>query len=119
MAKLDERARATAERMLKDFGKPMTYTQISSTYNVITGEDTQTTSTYNIYGYIDKATTGEIQSGLVNADDLIILVSAKALTVQPSANDTITADKTYQIKRNMPIWSGEQIALHRLVVNVG
>lgn len=115
---LDTKARLLAEKMLKKFGKTATYKNVVvGTYDPLTGiVSTPTNTEIPITCYIDKATTGEITSGLVSSTDTIILVSAKELGITPTAGDTIEfTEATYQVKSNNPIWSGELVALNRLI----
>jgi hypothetical protein len=114
---LDTKARATAEKLLQKFGKVATYQKdVEGIYNPVTGDVPITTTTYPITCYIDKPTSGEIQAGLADVKDAVILVSAKELGVDAESGDSIdVGDVTYSIKSDMPVWSGELIALHRLV----
>ncbi len=115
---LDTKARALAEKLLKKFGKPAQYREeVAGVYDPDTGTTPPPTITLiDITCYIDKAETGEIQSGLVQASDVVILVSAKELGIDVEAgHDVVFANKTLQVKHDLPIWSGAEIALHRLV----
>jgi hypothetical protein len=115
---LDSKARATTEKLLKKFGKVAQFREeIAGVYDPDTGSTPPPTiNLYPITVYIDKASDGEISSGLVLASDTLILVSAKELGIIPQAgHDIIFSDKTYQIKSDLPIYSGELVALHRLV----
>ena len=115
---LDAKARTTAEKLLQKFGKTATYTNtVDGVYDPTTGlVSAPTTTNVSVTCFIDKANEGEIASGLVLATDTLILVSAKELGLTPIAGDTITtAEGTYSVKNDLPIWSGELIALNRLV----
>lgn len=115
---LDITARASAEKLLKKFGKVATYRKESTTpYDPTTGNPPTTTTTdYPITAYISKPTEGQIKAGLATITDAIILVSAKELgvDVEPE-NKIIFPHATYSVKMDDPIWSGEEIALHKIV----
>lgn len=114
---LDVKARKTAEALLSKFGKVATYVQIeNANYNPATGAFDIVENEVSITCYISKPTAGEIQAGLATADDAIILVSALELGLTPKNEDLIVfSDKTYTIKKSHDVYSGEEIALHKLV----
>ena len=115
---LDAKSRETARKLLVKFGKTGTYTNtVVGVYDPTTGLVSADTETIvSITAYIDKASQGEIESGLVLASDTVVLVSAKELGLSPIAGDTITfTEGVFQVKSDLPIWSGNLIALHRLV----
>ena len=113
---LDTKMRATAERLLKKFGKVATYKKITQgTYDPTTGGITNTETDYAVTIYIQSPESGDIQSGIANASDIVALVSAKELGVEVAQGDKIIAGGTYEVKVNKPVWSGEQIALHQII----
>ena len=115
---LDAKARLTAENLLKKFGKVGNYkNEVAGSYDPLTGNTGAAVVTLiPITCYINEPTTGQIQAGLAVLGDAIILVSAKELGIGAVAGDDIVfSDKAYEIKKDMPIYSGELIALHQLV----
>ncbi|MEA2091120.1 MAG: hypothetical protein U9O83_01990 [Campylobacterota bacterium] len=115
---LDSKARATAERLLKKFGKVATYIEISEgVYDPDIGSAPVVETEYPITCFIDEAKAGSLRSsGLINATDLIILVSAKELNLEVDNTDKISFDgRTYSIIKDIPDWSGELVALHNIV----
>ena len=115
MALLDAKAKATALKLLNKFGKSGTYKSVvSGAY--VDGEVVNTVTDYTIKAYISKPTQGEITSGVADISDAIILIASSGLSVTPTPNDLIVFnERTYSVKRNLEVWSGEDVALHRLV----
>ena len=75
-----------------------------------------TVTDYTIKAYISKPTQGEITSGVADISDAIILIASSVMNVTPKPNDTIAFnERTYSVKRNLEVWSGDDVALHRLV----
>lgn len=114
---LDDKARKTALTLLAKFGKNATYsTKTGEVYDPSTSENVATYATQSIKAFIDKPTQGDITSGLATASDAMILVAASGLSVTPKNGDTIVfSERTYTVKANKEVWSGEKIALHQLI----
>lgn len=118
MAALDAKARKTALTLLTKFGKSATYQSVTAGAYV-DGEVVDTVTEYAIKSYISKPTQGEITSGLADVSDAILLVAGSGLAVMPKACDVVVfSERSYSVKRNLEVWSGDEIALHRLVVVV-
>ena len=117
MTALDKKARKTAQDLLKKFGKNAQYRrEVAGAYDEEAGQITGSrTDFYSVKVFLDKVTTGELESGLATVDDVKILLAASAISIIPQPNDLVVADKTYSVKKNMPTWSGEEIALHNLI----
>lgn len=115
MAYLDAKAKATSLKLLNKFGKSATYKSVTSGAYV-DGEVLNTVTDYTIKAYISKPTQGDITSGIADISDAIILVASSVMNVSPKPNDLVVfSERTYSVKRNLEVWSGEEIALHRLV----
>ena len=115
MAALDAKARKTALTLLTKFGKSATYQSVTSGAYV-DGEVIYTVTDYTVKAFITKPTQGEITSGLADVSDAILLVAGSGLAVMPKAGDVVVfSERSYSIKRNLEVWSGDEIALHRLV----
>ena len=115
MAYLDAKARKTALTLLTKFGKSATYQSVTAG-DYVDGEVIDTVTEYAIKSYISKPTQGEITSGMADVSDAVILVAGSGLSVSPKPNDLIVfSERTYSVKRNLEVWSGDDIALHRLV----
>jgi hypothetical protein len=114
---LDNKTRAIAEKLLKKFGKVATYSKIiSGVYDHYTQMVVNTKTDYPVTIYIDKPDISLINGGLATASDLLILISAKELGRSIEANDIVSFDsKSYTVLRDMPIYSGEEIALYRVI----
>ena len=115
MALLDAKAKAIALKLLNKFGKIGVYESvINGAY--VDGEVTTIVDQYGLKAYISKPTQGEITSGLADISDAVILVASASLSFMPKAGDTIVFnERTYSVKRNLEVWSGDDVALHRLV----
>ena len=115
MALLDAKARKTALTLLNKFGKSATYQSVTPGAYV-DGEVIDTVTDYTVKAFITKPTQGEITSGLADVSDAILLVAGSGLAVMPKAGDVIVfSERSYSVKRNLEVWSGDEIALHRLV----
>ena len=115
MAALDDKARKTALTLLTKFGKSATYQSVTAGAYV-DGEVVDTVTDYTVKAFITKPTQGEITSGLADVSDAILLVAGSGLAVMPKSGDVVVfAERSYSVKRNLEVWSGDEIALHRLV----
>ena len=115
MAALDAKARKTALTLLTKFGKSATYQSVTAGAYV-DGEVIDTVTDYPVNAFITKPTQGEITSGVADVSDAILLVAGSGLAVMPKAGDVVVfSDRSYSVKRNLEVWSGDEIALHRLV----
>ena len=115
MAALDAKARKTALTLLTKFGKSATYQSVTAGAYV-DGEVVDTVTDYPVNAFITKPTQGEITSGVADISDAVILVAGSGLAVMPKAGDVVVfSERSYNIKRNLEVWSGDAIALHRLV----
>ena len=117
MTALDKRLRKIAKTRLKKVGKNAQYRR--EVVGVLDEEAGQyigsRTDFYSVKVFLEKVTTGELESGLATVDDVKILLAASAIPIIPQAGDLVVADKTYYVKKNMADWSGEEIALHNLI----
>lgn len=115
MALLDAKAKATALKLLNKFGKSGTYKSVAGS-SYVGGEVTLIYTPHTVKAYISKPTQGEITSGVADISDAIILIASSGLSVTPTPNDLIVFnERTYSVKRNLEVWSGDDVALHRLV----
>ena len=117
MAALDAKAKATALKLLNKFGKSATYQSVvAGAY--VDGEVVDTVTDYPVNAFITNPTQGEITSGMADISDAVILVAGSGLAVMPKAGDVVVfSERSYSVKRNLEVWSGDEIALHRLVVS--
>ena len=115
MAALDDKARKTALTLLTKFGKSATYQSVTAGAYV-DGEVVDTVTDYTVKAFITKPTQGEITSGVADVSDAILLVAGSGLAVMPKSGDVVVfSERSYSVKRNLEVWSGDEIALHRLV----
>ena len=115
MAYLDDKARKTALTLLTKFGKSATYQSVTAGAYV-DGEVVDTVTDYTVKAFITKPTQGEITSGLADVSDAVLLVAGSGLAVMPKSGDVVVfAERSYSVKRNLEVWGGDEIALHRLV----
>ena len=115
---LDNTARNTALKLLQKFGKDAVFKrEVAGTFNATTGEMSGLTTTQiNITIYPKSPEQGDIQSGLANANDVMILASSVELgDIEVKNGDKIIYDKTVMIKVIKPIYSGNKIALYKFI----
>ena len=116
---LNDKAKATAFKLLEKFGKVGTYKRKSDQiYDPETGGMTEQTSEYKVKAYIDsiKSYLAPIERGLINEGNVVILIAAKSLPFMPQNNDAIEFPHcSYTIKYNDAVWGGEDVALHQLI----
>ena len=69
------------------------------------------------YAYPTKVSDGDIQSGLANATDIMVLAGGEDLNVEVKPNDTISFNgKTYNVKLDKPVYAEYGvIALHKII----
>jgi hypothetical protein len=115
---IDTRARATANRLIDQFGKQITITHIiKGEYNPSTGEMAADIVTSESTAALIKDYNGfELTNGVVQAGDLKIKIAALQIT-EPSIGDTVTIDSlVYSVLAIKHIWSGEMSAIYELQV---
>lgn len=113
---LDKKAIATASKLIKKFGDIITYTEISTTYNINTGENVTTQVTHsNIPAQISKPKITDLSNTLITVNDLIINIASSDLSIMPKNGDLVTVDgSTFTIMGNL-YTKGQQIIKHSLV----
>lgn len=119
MTALDNRLRATAQRLLDRFG-------MAAQYEATTGADydansldaaTGTTTVTPVKSFIYDASVEEIASGVVERGQCIALVAGASLPSMAKPGDRIVfPHETVTVMKPMAIWSGEQVALWQLAV---
>ena len=113
---LDKKAIATASKLIKKFGDIITYTEISTVYNINTGENVTTQVTHsNIPAQISKPKTTDLQGTLISIGDIIVNIASSDLPIMPKNGDLVTVDgSTFTIMGNL-YTKGQQIIKHSLV----
>ena len=115
---LDARMLELAKKLLQKYGKPAVFTSVGEGAYTPGGELPTTSENFDITCYIDEDMAGQLKSsGLIQASSILVLVSAKELgaLVVPDNTDFLEIDgAVFPIIKDLPIWSGEFIALHRL-----
>lgn len=113
---LDKKAIATASKLIKKFGDIITYTEITSTYDINTGGMTSTQVTHsNIPAQLSKPTIKDLNGTLITVNDLIVNIASSDLPIMPKNGDLVTVDgSTFTIMGNL-YTKGQQIIKHSLV----
>ena len=113
---LDKKATKTASKLIKKFGDIITYTEISTTYNINTGENVSTQTIYeNIPAQISKPKITDINGTLISMNDIVVNIASSDLPIMPKNNDLVTVDGvTYSVLGNLYV-KGQAIIKHSLV----
>lgn len=116
---LDKRARETAFKLVKKFGKEVTFTQqvqgdSQPVYNDATGqfESPSVSIPYLVKIAPPESPKGQmLENGSVLASDLYFLLPAKNTPFEPKPNDQVTIDEVvWTVKQVGVQYSGKQIA---------
>lgn len=122
MTQLDTIARAAAANAIGQYGKSVVYRAMTQgAYNTATGTAPQSSVDTPCRGVVDTQslrTLGfKFGEGMVQNGDVLVLVAAAALPSTPAPGDRVTIDSfDWTVVANRPTWSGDQIALHELLV---
>ena len=114
---LDSKATKTASKLIKKFGDIITYTEISTTYNINTGQNEITTQIVhsNIPAQISKPKITDINGTLISMNDIVVNIASSDLPIMPKNNDLVTVDGvTYSVLGNLYV-KGQAIIKHSLV----
>jgi len=114
---LDTRARATAETMIAKFGKAMTLKrEVVGTYDATQGTAPVVPVSHSVIGVVSQPSVQSVASDLAQSGDLVVMISAKALSVVPQAGDILLMDSVpWQIITVRSTYSGEEVALYELL----
>jgi hypothetical protein len=114
---LDTRMRATAERLIAQYGKAMTLRrQVEGTYNPATANASIGTSDYAVIAVVSTPSNAMLAAGLAQASDLVVMLAAKPLLIEPAVGDILIVDgAAWRILYVRAMFSGEQIATYELL----
>jgi len=113
----DARARATAGRLIRTFGKSVTLRRVTRIYDTATGKTTDTVEDFAVkVSPPERFREALIDGTLVRAGDLKAHLPAEELGIVPEpARDRLVIDgKPWSLLRVDPVMSGEQTALYTL-----
>lgn len=122
MTQLDAVARSAAANAIGQYGKTITYRAMSQgAYNPATGTATQASVDTSCKGVVDTSSSRALGfkfgEGLVQGGDVLVLLAAATLPSTPAPGDLVTIDGfDWVVIANRPTWSGDQIALHEVLV---
>ena len=119
MTQLDAIARSAAASAIGQYGKAITFRAMSQgDYSVATGTSSQASVDTSCKGVLDGSRLGyKFGEGMVQAGDFSVLLAASALPSTPAPGDKVTIDGyDWVVIANRPTWSGDQIALHEVLV---
>lgn len=113
---LDKKAIRTASKLIKKFCDIITYTEITSTYDINTGGMTSTQVEYdNIPAQVSKPTIKDLNGTLITINDIVVNIASSDLPIMPKNGDLVTVDgNTFTIMGNL-YTKGQQIIRHSLV----
>lgn len=113
---LDKKAIKTASKLITKFCDIITYTEITSTYDINTGGMTSTQVEHdNIPAQVSKPTIKDLNGTLITVNDLIVSIASSDLPIMPKNGDLITVDgTTFTVMGNL-YTKGQQIIKHSLV----
>ena len=114
---LDSTARATAERLIRDFGKTVTIRRVTRSFDPSNGKASETHE--DVLAKVappQRFREALIDGTLVQSGDLRAELAAEGLAVVPEpARDRIIIDGTaWSLQRVDPVMSGAQTALYTL-----
>lgn len=115
---LDATARNTAEYLADQYGKEITYRQVSSSYDPTTGQNTETTTDHTVKTAPPSAyTQRQLDSSQVQVGDLRVILPDKPISFTPSTSDRVVIDGVIgSIVQANPLYSGELVAYWDLQV---
>lgn len=115
---LDAEMRALADDLTSEFGKTVTFVEVSKTFDPSTGSTTETTTETTLASVPPQDFAfSEMDGSLIQQGDLVIGLPAKTVPVEPTTQDRLKIDgDTWQIVAVRPVASGEQVALYNVQV---
>ena len=114
---LDRTARATAERLIRAFGKAVTIRRVTRSFDPADGKTAETHKDFPAkVSPPERFQEALIDGSLVRAGDLRAELAAEGLTIVPEpTRDRIVIDGTaWSLLRVDPVMSGERTALYTL-----
>jgi hypothetical protein len=121
---LDSRMRNSAFRMIRKYGKTLTYTAVTSAgYTSGSGFGSESTSDTIVIGVIQKIEANLIDGTNIQRGDLRVMIDALTLdtnSITPSQEDRMTIDSDiYKITMIEPEYSGELVAYYTFFIRKG
>jgi hypothetical protein len=113
----DTAARATAERLIRNFGKSVMLRRVTRAFDPATGKTTDTVEEFTVkVSPPERFRETLIDGTLVKAGDLKTHLPAEGLDIVPEpARDRVVIDnKPWNLLRVDPVVSGEQTAFYTL-----
>ena len=116
---LDAKFRSLATNMLQAYGKEVTFKRITQgSYDPDTGSVSTTVTNYTVYTLLQNPDDTQLASGQYRMDQVIALLSAEELGIEPTLNDKIYIDGVdWNISAISFTSSGAQKALFNCVIN--
>lgn len=116
---LDAKFRSLATNMLQAYGKEVIFKQITQgVYDPNTGSVTTTTTNHTVYTLLQNPDDSQLATGQYRIDQVIALISAEELGIEPTMNDKINIDGVdWNISAISFTSSGAQKALFNCVIN--
>lgn len=113
---LDSKAIKTCSKLIAKFGDIITYSEISTSYNINTGENESTQVVHsNIPAQISKPKVSDLSNTLITVNDLMVKIASSDITFTPKNGDIVTVDsKAYTVLGNLYV-KGKAIIYHNLI----
>lgn len=113
---LDKKAIKTASKLISKFCDAVSYTEITSDYDINTGGMIEEQQTFNnIPAQISKPTIKDLNGTLITVNDLMVKIASSDITFTPKNGDIVTVDsKAYTVMGNLYI-KGQAIIYHNLI----
>lgn len=117
---LDKKAIKTASRLITKFCDTVSYTEITSEYNINTGKNESAEVTFsNIPAQISKPTIKDLNGTLITVNDLMVKIASSDITFTPKNGDIVAVDsKAYTVLGNLYV-KGRAIVYHNLICKAG
>jgi len=114
---LDTRMRATASRLINQFGATMVLRRQAGVYYPATGKNTETAADYDVVGSPPyPVDLRRVDGEMVRQGDAETILAASDLTFTPdqTTDHIVFGGEAWSIVAVQPIYSGEQVAAYEL-----
>lgn len=109
--------RQVADGLIGELGKSATFRRVSSEYDPVAGETTETTEDTPVSVALEAYSVRQQDSTLVEAGDLQATVPAQLLEDAPTTSDRLLIDgEAWSIQRVEPVYAQEQPVIYQLQV---
>jgi len=113
---LDSVLRPVAERLIENFGIPITYRRLTKTFSAATGKNTTTETLFStISSPPEPVNNQRIDGTAIQVGDMLTLLKSLNLGFTPSIGDRVTIGADlWQVVGVTPLYSGALVAAYEL-----